>query len=500
MPNRTPTKHDNKTALYLLVAILGVVLLVAVVAFAHEQHRLNQPVYEQGVKWYSCKNSRYKTWFSDPLTLVYDPDLQCATLDVPLDPFDYKNPATITLALTRLPATALDARDLLYIQGGPGFDGLVTSTYLVSYNPFLRENFNIIGYAPRGISPSTPAIDCRYDDTSNSEALANACYTYTDPAFLEKISTRYASEDVESIRMGLKLGPLNAMGTSYGTKVLNFYVQNHGDKLRAGIFDGVVDVTLDPVTDQIAMAKSFQNSFERFAQACRDGEFGDCVLADLDKEDNTAFHILLRQIEAKKLTDSDDDEIDGDDVVTLLMDALYLKDYWQPMHDVLITLTQGKTDAYNDLKHISDYGNQAHSGLTAINCADYASPRRHDEAYYLATGKKIDDATLFDNYRPRTKEDHLDACRYWRADGTDTFEPPKRKVGTPPLLFVSFAHDPATPHAQAKKMADALGGTVITRTGDGHGAVFSGSECVDTGALMYLLYPNSPPKKQLCID
>ena len=87
------------------------------------------------------------------------PTFECATAQVPLD---YSRPrgATITLALTRLPATDPAHRigSLFLNPGGPGGSGV---DFVLGAGPFLytdevRARFDLVGFDPRGIIRSTP--------------------------------------------------------------------------------------------------------------------------------------------------------------------------------------------------------------------------------------------------------------------------------------------------------------------------------------------------------
>ena len=83
---------------------------------------------------------------------------ECATRPVPLD-YDRSTGATISIALTRLPATDPARRigSLFLNPGGPGGSGV---DFVVGAGPFLytdevRARFDLVGFDPRGISRST---------------------------------------------------------------------------------------------------------------------------------------------------------------------------------------------------------------------------------------------------------------------------------------------------------------------------------------------------------
>ena len=89
--------------------------------------------------------------------------LLCSTLQVPLD---YAHPSgrKITLALSEVPATAPAAQrqgDLLVNPGGPGGSGLgLAADVAHGLDPSVAAQYNIIGFDPRGVGSSVPALHC----------------------------------------------------------------------------------------------------------------------------------------------------------------------------------------------------------------------------------------------------------------------------------------------------------------------------------------------------
>jgi hypothetical protein len=66
--------------------------------------------------------------------------------------------------------------------------------------------------------------------------------------------------------------------------------------------------------------------------------------------------------------------------------------------------------------------------------------------------------------------------------------------GAGPILVVGTTHDPATPYAWARALANQLAsGVLLTREGDGHTAYGRGNTCVDSAVDDYLL-TDRPPK------
>ena len=88
--------------------------------------------------------------------------LRCASLRVPVD---YRHPGgrKITLALSEVPATAPSGRlgALLVNPGGPGGSGLSLAAGVADgLDPAVAARYDIIGFDPRGVGSSTPALHC----------------------------------------------------------------------------------------------------------------------------------------------------------------------------------------------------------------------------------------------------------------------------------------------------------------------------------------------------
>ena len=90
------------------------------------------------------------------------PTLQCASLKVPLD---HANPhgKQITLALSRVPHTSKTYQGPLLVNpGGPGGSGLTLAGFVASSLPKeVAAQYDVIGFDPRGVGASKPALDCR---------------------------------------------------------------------------------------------------------------------------------------------------------------------------------------------------------------------------------------------------------------------------------------------------------------------------------------------------
>ena len=95
--------------------------------------------YAQQLEWSDCSDG-----------------FECATFTVPID---YANPAdgAMEISAIRKLATGTALGSLVLNPGGPGGSGIEYTTY-VEYvvSETLLENFDIVGFDPRGVGESTP--------------------------------------------------------------------------------------------------------------------------------------------------------------------------------------------------------------------------------------------------------------------------------------------------------------------------------------------------------
>lgn len=469
-----------------------------------------------GIVWQSCQDDTYKNWF-DPRIPIPE-QLQCAYLNVPAN-HSQANGKTFRIAITRLAADSNQAiGNLIVLAGGPGQDSLnpnmhVSNLYLPlneqnGSSRILHNKFNIIGLAPRGITPSQPEVDCGTmieADSRDPKIRVAACQRLSDADLLANISTNDVVEDIEQLRMALGGGKINLIGYSYGTKILAAYAQKYGQHLRAGILDGVVDTSetwFPMLTHQI---QGFQRSFERFAAECSRNP--NCLFSRPDRA-QAEFHTFLRRIDGQNLRDKYGHPITGDKVLAAAENSLYWRQMWPHFERMMNELPHGQTQAYNELTYDLGFAPptaegempSAHWALIAVNCADYALPqnRRHN---YLAQARQVDAAAPYRQYRPYSDQEQLDECYHWPHEGKDRFNAVRLPEGSPQLLLISHTEDPTTPHRNAQNMARQLNAALVSVHGDGHTLAFFGqSSCTDKTAVQYLINPQQTIGRRQCRD
>ncbi|MGH3435727.1 MAG: alpha/beta hydrolase [Sciscionella sp.] len=228
------------------------------------------------------------------------PTLQCATLKVPLD-YRHPNGRKIDLAISRLPSTTPSKRRgvLLVNPGGPApglnYPAMLTNP-LIGLPKNVREDYDLIGFDPRGIGHSTP-VTCdltaeqqRYGNVppyahnvadvaqhaKDTKQIAKQCATSKTAWMLPYVNAANVARDMDQIRIALGEPRISYYGASWGTYLGAVYTTlfpQRSDRI-------VLDSNLGPdgwdYQNDIRFAQGFADRFPDFATyaAANDREYG----------------------------------------------------------------------------------------------------------------------------------------------------------------------------------------------------------------------------------
>lgn len=249
--------------------------------------------YEQQVDFEACDRAAPETGAEMP-----DVDYECGVLQVPLDHAAPDGP-TAQIALLRVPARGGDPIGSLVLNpGGPGFPGTehaMLAAQAWAQSP-LTENFDLVGFDPRGVGRSEPAVHCYTDaereagatlltfDDGDEEVreaagvgLFERCADGSGgPEVLEHLGTRDAAQDLDVLRAVLGDEGLTFVGSSYGTRLGAVYAEMFPENVRALVLDGAMDPLALVEQRRLQQAAGMQQAFEQMAAACT--EQADCPL------------------------------------------------------------------------------------------------------------------------------------------------------------------------------------------------------------------------------
>ena len=476
--------------------------------------RLGQPI-----EWIPCRTSNPKAKIPK--------GAMCGRLAVPVD-YDHLDGDVASLPLIKFPATGDKIGSLVINPGGPGESGIDAALGVVQTLPKrVRERFDLVGFDPRGVGMSRPAIWCNSDadndrlrtepDVDYSPAgvahieeetkqFVGRCVERMGNSFLANVGTVNVARDLDGIRAALGDDKLTYLGYSYGTRIGSAYAEAYPTKVRAMILDGAVDPNEDPTEADLLQAKGFQGAFNDYAADC--AKQRGCPLGT-----DPAKAVDVYQSLVNPLVDPNNPMIGqpaptkdprglsyGDAIVGTIM-ALYSPTLWRHLTDGLTELAHhhGDTmlilaDMYMRRDARGHYSN-ATDARVAINCVD--QPPVTDRAKVVDEDRRSREIAPFMSYGTFTGYAPLGTCAFWPVPPTSS----PHTISAPGLaatVVVSTTHDPATPYKAGVDLANELRSSLLTFDGTQHTVVFQGDNCIDDYITTYLIGGSTPPSGAKC--
>jgi pimeloyl-ACP methyl ester carboxylesterase len=461
------------------------------------------PKVGQPVQWGPCRVSGG----SDAVQLPAD--AQCGQIAVPVD---YAKPDgdVAQLALIRFPATGSKIGSLVINPGGPGESGIEAAAGVVETLPQqMRERFDLIGFDPRGVGSSTPAVWCNSDADNDrlradpqvdyspagvehiekeTKAFIARCIDKMGKDFLANVGTANVVKDLEAIRAAVGDDKLTYLGYSYGTRIGSAYAEAYPQNVRAMILDGAVDPNADPIEADIDQAAAFQKAFDDYAADCATDP--GCPLGTDPAKSVEVYRNMVDPLVNKPAATEDPRGLGYSDAIVGTIMSLYSPNLWRHLTDGLTELADGRGDTLlllSDMYMRRDaqgrYTNATDARI-AVNCVD--QPPVTDRAKAVAEDRRLRDVAPFMSYGDFTGHAPLSTCAFWPVPPTS--EPHAVSApGLPRTLVVSTTNDPATPYQAGVDLAKQLGGGLLTFDGTQHTVVFQGNRCVDNYAAAYLI-------------
>jgi pimeloyl-ACP methyl ester carboxylesterase len=450
-----------------------------------------------------------------------DHGFQCARL---LVPFDYQRPAwrRFSLPVIKLPASSPRTRigSLVVNPGGPGGSGVQYALGARSeISAAVRARFDIVGFDPRGVGGSIPAVDClsnaqmdrflatsdtpgntaqRAAVVSESKLFARGCEKRSG-ALLPYVGTANAARDMDVLRAALGDAKLTYLGKSYGTYLGTWYAQLFPSHVRALVLDGAVDPDEPALAMNTVQAQGFEVALRSFVTNClhRSGcpfPRGETVTAAIAQ-----VQAMLNKAGAKPL----ESVVAGQPANSALMlngvaAALYSTSFWPYLRLGLQAAFEGNGSVLVELGDVLVERNRNghYSNLTAaelaVDCVDRPWPRSlsawQTAAASAARAAPMFGAAIMWGSLP---------CAYWPVRAAAPVR--LTGAGAPPILVVGNLRDPATPFRWAKALAaDLKSGVLLGWNGDGHTAYMMGSSCIDSAVDRYLISLVPPRNGTLC--
>lgn len=444
------------------------------------------------------------------------PTARCTLVSVPVD-YDRPGSRQAQLAMVRIPASGPRIGSLLINPGGPGASAVDTVGAIGAAlsNTVIGRHFDLVGFDPRGVGHSVPALRCRTDAEFDAfrrepmvdfspdgvahiegvyQRLAQGCADRMGPEFLHNVGTVAAAHDMDMVRQALGEQQINYLGFSYGTELGTAYVERFGDHARAMVLDGAIDPSVDPVEENINQMAGFQVAFNDYAADC--ARAPDCPLGNDPARAVETYHQLVNPLVDAPAPTKDPRGLSYADAVTGTITALYTPRRWKDLTSGLAGLQRG-ADAGGLLALADDYQGRDAAGhyentqdaFNSIRCVDESAPT--DPAVWADADRRVREVAPFLSYGDFTGNAPRDLCALWPVPATPM---PAAAAPVVPgkVVVVSTTHDPATPYQAGVSLARQLGAPLITYDGTQHTAVFNGNPCVDTAVARYLIGGMSP--------
>ncbi len=460
------------------------------------------------IQWGPCETT-------DPM-LPIPPEAQCGKLSVPVD---YSKPDgdIAQLAMIRFKATGDKIGSLVINPGGPGESGVESAVSLVAtMPPSVRERFDLVGFDPRGVASSTPAVWCNSDDDndrlredpmvdytaegiahidSETEAFVQRCFDKSSKEFLANVGTASVVKDLDQIRAALGDDKLTFLGFSYGTRIGSAYAEEFPQNVRALVLDGAIDPNADPIEEDLRQTAAFQKAFDDYAAAC--AKDPNCPLGTDPAKATDVYKSMVEPLVDKPAATQDRRGLSYSDALIGTILPLYSPSIWPRLTEGLSELKEGRGDwllRLADLYMHRDLSTGHYDNATdvrvAVNCVD--SPAITDQAKLVDKDRRARELAPFMNYGEFTGLAPKDTCSFWQVPPTT--EPHEISVkGLPPTLVISTTNDPATPYKAGVDLAKQLGGTLVTFDGTQHTVAFQGNACIDDIVATYLIDVKVPP-------
>ncbi len=424
-------------------------------------------------------------------------------------PRDHANPTGETISLFVARHRATDPKNrigtLLVNPGGPGAAGSVLAEQADKvYSKRLLERFDIVGWDPRGVGRSIPAVDCvdeldpifaldiTPDSPADEQALTEQAATFIagctarSGGVLPFVSTEQSARDIESLRVALGEEKVSYFGFSYGSELGATWVTLFPATVRAAVFDGAIDPRQSAVEESVQQATGFERALDAFLARCATDK--KCAFYN-DGNPQQAFVDLMAKIDATPIATSKG-RVPVTSGVALIgvAQAMYASTVWPRLERALADAAKGQGDGLLDL-YDGYLGRDGDGKYDNTLEAFFATSCLDDDATAVDREELI---RRFVDVAPRMGGLWLepDVCDGWPAPSSP--QPAVTGAGAPAVIVVGTSGDPATPIEASTGMAEALeSGVLVTVKGDEHTG-YGLNDCIDNvidGYLIDLVVP-----------
>jgi pimeloyl-ACP methyl ester carboxylesterase len=412
---------------------------------------------------------------------------RCATVRVPVN---YQRPGgrRISLALTEVPATAPPAQRqgaLLVNPGGPGASGLSLAQVVASgLSRPVAADYDIIGFDPRGVGSSSPAINCDpsfysgvrpdYIPASQAAEQVQVSRARTFAAhcarkyrwLLPYLTTRDVARDLNSIRAALGQQKISYFGYSYGTYLGQVFATMFPTRVKRMVLDSTVNPDGVWYADNFSQDYAFEGRIKAFFSWVASNS-GTYHLGTTQDQVSASWHQARQRLARQPIKGPDGPMIGADEFDDTFLTGGYANQFWPLLASALSTYLHdgATTELVGAYDQAGKQGGNEFSVYNAVECADVSWPRNW--AKWDADTRKVYASAPFEAWDNTWFNA---ACAFWPVRG-----PAKpMKIGAPGLpgiLMIQGTLDAATPYAGAQVAHRALptARMVVVSGGGNHG-------------------------------
>lgn len=492
----------------------------------------------------------------------------CGYLDVPLDYTNHSDTRITRLAVTKFQVSGLarvdgtlsshgsgkkSERTVVIEPGGPGGSGTsyVWRAAETVTQRFSDGQFDVLGWDPRGVNISLPAISCfpydadrdrwslltgQYFEVSASPKaqleLADAMNNATFKACLEMhgdlprfVSTAFVARDLEEIRKALDEDELTGYLVSYGTGIGQTYANMFPSSVGRMILDGT-----EYVRDHRELGGFGWTALDNATDAWQDGFLGECLKAGPEHcalaETVDGKPVALKDLEARMATlvssllarpivgyteNSGPSLITYSGLVAAIYSAMYNANSWPALAQLLFELEAGNsTLAASFLEKMAwEYDPTLPSPPSPkpssdelgslVICADsYDAPQPDDGLVWWESlwANMTTQAWIAGNSRFSSVFPCRHFSTYWPKPA-EVYRGDLNNTLKHPILLIAETYDPATPLRNGRRLLDEMGknARLIVHHGYGHSSR-DASNCTDSIGKQYILHGTLPEEQE----
>ena len=491
----------------------------------------------------------------------------CGYLEVPLDYTNKADARIVRLAVTKFQVSGLkrvgdtinpkagqkSERTIVIEPGGPGGSG---TSYAWRSSPnitarFSDSTFDVLGWDPRGVNASLPAISCFPHDAARDHwsllttlhygvsaspreqlELADAMNAAVMRACWEKhgdlgrfVGTGFVAQDLEQIRKALGEKELTGYLVSYGTGIGQTYVSLFPESAGRVILDGT-----EYVRDHRLRGGFGWTALDNGTNAWHDGFLGECVnagpencalakpkdgkpvtLPDLAARMDALLASLAARPVPAFLPDSGPTLVTYSALVDNLYGAMYNAKSWPALAQTLAELEDGNSTLAASFIESSYWwydpeapcsptpvpGSDSELGNLVI-CADsYDAPGPDDLDWWLTLwGEMTTKSWIAGNSRFYSVLPCRHFLTYW-PQPAGVYRGDLNHTLNHPVLLIAETYDPATPLRNGRRLLQEMGrnARLIAHHGYGHSSRDT-SSCTEAIAKAYILHGTLPDEAE----